>query len=75
MLRGGASILSDFKYHWWELQLECGHQVERRVRWLAPTDGRPAERGWGAMWHGPTLDREPPPPQHARCDECPAVAA
>lgn len=65
---GGASIGGPFKFHWWRLELDCGHTVERRIRWLAEANPR---RGWAALHHGPSLDRLPPPPKRARCEECP----
>lgn len=74
ILRGGGTILSSFKFHWWEIELECGHVVERRVRWLPPQDGSRAPRGYAAQWQGVPLNRLPNPPQSARCEECPDVA-
>lgn len=71
-LRGGASLFASFKYHWWNLDLECGHTVERRIRWARPTDGHPPDRGWAALWHGVSLDRLPPEPKHATCELCAA---
>jgi hypothetical protein len=67
VLRGGSSILASFKYHWWELHLECGHTVEWRVRWLPEENPR---RGWAAQHKSPSLDRLPPEPKRVRCDEC-----
>lgn len=67
MVRGGGSIFAPFKFHWWELRLECGHTVERRIRWL-PVE-RPL-RGWHAQHRGVSLWRLPPDPQYARCEEC-----
>lgn len=71
-LRAVSSILSDFKSHMWELELECGHVVDRRIRWL-PQKGKRRKRGWSAMHNAPSLDRLPPEPKHARCDECPPM--
>lgn len=59
------------KTHFWRLTLECGHQVERWIRWLPDPDG--PSRGWAAF--SPSLARLPEPPKRARCDECPEVAA
>lgn len=48
---------------WWELTLECGHQVERFVSY-PPREPRMKgrERSWTEAL---------PPPKRARCDECP----
>lgn len=59
-----------FKYRWWELALTCGHTVERRMRYLPPTDGGPPSRGWAALHHGVSSDRVPPAPKQARCEWC-----
>lgn len=67
MLRGGNTGLAQFKTHWWALELECGHTVERNVRWL-PVANPP--RGWAALHRPPGLDRLPEPPKRARCWEC-----
>lgn len=72
-VRGGGSILApSFKYHWWQLQLECGHTVERRIRWLSVANPR---RGWAALHRGPSLTRLPPDPKHAQCEVCAQEAA
>jgi hypothetical protein len=67
-VRGGGSIFSGRKYHWWELTLDCGHVVERRIRWTKIDNPR---RGWAAQYAPPSLDRLPPEPKHARCELCP----
>lgn len=72
LLRGGGSILSSFKYHWWELRLECGHTVERRIKW-SPIPNAP--RGWAAQHRGVSLTRLPPEPKKARCEFCRSEAA
>lgn len=66
-LRGGGSAFAPFKHHWWELDLECDHVVERRIAWLPVPNPR---RGYAAQHHPPSLDRLPPPPKSARCEEC-----
>lgn len=66
-LRGGGSIFAPFKYHWWELDLECGHTVERRIRYVKIDDPR---RGYAAQHRGPGINRVPAPPKRARCHEC-----
>lgn len=66
-LRGGGSIGGSFHFHWWELDLACGHTVERRVRWKPTANPR---RGWAALHQTPSLDRLPDPPKRARCETC-----
>lgn len=66
-LRGGGSLLASFKYHWWELELECGHTVERNIKWKPIPD---APRGWAALHHAPSLSRLPEEPKSARCEFC-----
>jgi hypothetical protein len=68
--RAGNTGLANFKSTWWELHLECGHKVERNVRWLPPRDGSPPARGFAALHHPPSRDRLPEPPKRARCWEC-----
>lgn len=70
VLRGGSSFLANFKYHFWELHLECGHVVERRIRWKPDPKREWQRRGFSAMHHGPGLDRLPEEPKSARCEEC-----
>lgn len=67
-LKGGGSIMAQFKFHWWELELECGHVVERRIRWRK-IDNPP--RGFAAQHHSPSLTRLPDRPRGARCEFCP----
>ena len=69
-LRGGGSIFAAFKFHWWEIDLDCGHTIERRIRWLPIPD---APRGFAAMHRGVPIDRLPPKPRHARCNYCPKM--
>lgn len=70
-LHAGGSVLAGWlKHHWWELELDCGHQVERRIRYLPPVDGSRPRRGWAAQHHGPSVSRIPPPPKRARCEWC-----
>lgn len=66
-VRGGGSILAPIKFHWWALTLDCGHEVERRIRWK-PIPNAP--KGWAAQHRGVSLDRLPPEPKRARCPEC-----
>lgn len=70
VLKGGGSLFASFKYHWWELELACGHTVERRIRWKPRSDGKRPARGWSALHHPPGLDRLPDPPKRAKCEFC-----
>lgn len=74
-LHGGGSINRPFKYHWWVLGLDCGHEVERRVKWLPPPDGSRPARGFAAQHHGVSLTRTPPAPTRARCEECASIGS
>lgn len=67
LLRGGASVFASFHYHWWELELECGHVTERRCRY---TPGAVRRRGYAAQHHPPGLNRLLDAPLRVRCDEC-----
>lgn len=69
-----SSILASFKTWRWFLDLECGHQVDRRIKYL-PDTGPFRRRGFAALWHPPEASRIPPPPRSARCDQCPASDA
>lgn len=66
-----SSILASFKTYRWFLTLECGHEVDRPIRYLPTPPGQYVRRGFAALWHPPGTDRIPEPPKHARCDECP----
>lgn len=70
MVLGGSSIMNPgLKHHWWQLRLECGHTVERRIRWKRIDRPR---RGWAAQHQGPSLSRLPDKdPQYANCELCP----
>lgn len=71
-LRGGGSIFAPgLKHHWWELRLECGHTVERRIRWRPIPNPR---RGWAAQHAGVSLDRLPDAPKRVRCEDCASAA-
>lgn len=69
-----SSVVADFKSHQWRLHLECGHVVERRIRWKPDPRGR-QRRGFAAMHHAPPLDRLPDEPKYARCEYCGAEGA
>lgn len=69
-LRGAGSVFAPFKFHYWLLDLDCGHTVERRIRWLPPEPGAYVRRGWAAQHRGPSLTRLPPDPVTAHCEVC-----
>jgi len=55
--------------NWWELNLECGHMVERYAKRVSD-DGRK-----GNSWHPRTDLPFAPPPTYVRCDYCPPESA
>lgn len=67
MLRGGQTILANFHVHWWELDLDCGHTVERSCRYQKADNPR---RGWAALHHPPSLALLLDAPKRARCGDC-----
>lgn len=71
-LRGGSRIFGSFKYHFWTLHLECGHEVDRDAK-REPGHGT-VSRGFAAMHHPGGPDTILPAPKRARCTEgCPPV--
>ncbi len=52
---------------WWVLALECGHQVERTVRYGPHRDGWPVQRG--GTQHRDAADILPAP-RRVRCEVC-----
>jgi hypothetical protein len=63
---GSASILKpEFKSYWWELELACGHVVERRVRYKPG-----GEKGYGRQWKGSNSDDILPAQKRAECERC-----
>ena len=70
-LRSHSSIFANFKSHYWDLELECGHTVERSIRYLPVPPGEHVPRGWSALHHPPPLTRIPDlAPARARCEHC-----
>lgn len=53
---------------WWEMRLECGHQVERTVRYPPRSTPVPYRRRR-------SLDDALPPPRRVRCEQCPRKVA
>lgn len=68
-VRSGQTIFANFSHSWWELRLECGHTVDRRIRWLPERNG-PKVRGFGNLHRPPSRNRLPNPPRRVRCEEC-----
>ena len=66
--RSGQSIFASFTIRWWDLQLECGHSVERRMRF--PKQVGRAIRGYAIMHHPRKHGEELPPPGRVRCEFC-----
>lgn len=64
-LRCGSPVLADFKFYWWELELECEHVVERRCRYKPGGD-----RGWGRLHHGRSTTDILPAPKRVKCELC-----
>lgn len=67
-----SSLLSSFKTYRWFMTLECGHDIDRPIRYLPQTTGV-KRRGFAALWHPPGPDRIPEPPKRARCEYCPPL--
>lgn len=53
---------------WWELTLECGHEVERPLRF--PKQVGRQTRGWAIMHHPRRMGEALPAPLRARCERC-----
>jgi len=69
MTSGRGSVLGPDTFRrlrWWELKLECGHEVERTVKYK-PVPGGSLANGWHPR---PATDALPAPTR-ARCDYCP----
>ena len=65
---GVVSFVQHFRARWWELTLECGHQVERSARY---TKGAAGGRGFAALHHPAPHDAMLPAPKRVRCTQCP----
>ncbi len=55
---------TDRRTRWWEMTLECGHQVERTVSYRTPTPGEYVNRR-----HRSYTDVLPHP-RRVRCEQC-----
>lgn len=70
LMSGRGSFLGPDTYrrtHWYELTLECGHIVERNVKYKPRSDGRAVRSGG---WQPRHSEDALPPPKRARCDHC-----
>lgn len=75
-MRGlGSVICNTFRARWWELELECGHVVERQRRFRDPP-GYSAQ-GFARMHHPPPdkPEYEKPHPKRCRCRFCPDIGS
>ncbi len=68
-LRVATSLYASFKFRFWDLTLDCGHEVERPVR---HTPGS-KYRGFAAMHQGRPFNEVLPVPKRVRCEYCPEV--
>jgi hypothetical protein len=57
------------KYRYWDLRLDCGHEVERRCRYR-PRVGRTPVRGFAAIFSGRSPEDVLPAPKSAKCEVC-----
>lgn len=57
----------------WDLELECGHEVERRCSYQPRGDGRRELRGWAAIFHPKPASLVLPAPRRVRCETCAPV--
>lgn len=74
--RAGASIGMDpggGMVRWWSVTLECGHEVERPIRFPKQIASKAWRRGWGAIYHKRPLSEALSPPKRCRCEYCPKV--
>lgn len=69
--RTGHAILNSALYtQWWDLHLECGHMVERALRFPPQEAGKKSRRGYAAL-HRPRAQSEAlPAPKRVRCKHC-----
>ena len=68
--REGTSIgLGAGMCRWWTLTLDCGHEVERTIKFPKQTGS--VRRGFAAIYHKRPLSEKLPPPKRCRCDFCP----
>jgi len=63
------TIGASFGMRWWDIELECGHHVERRVRFPKQT-GIHKRRGFAVLWHPRGRDEALPAPKRCRCERC-----
>lgn len=61
---------NQLQMQWWDLTLECGHEVERRLRFPPQVGFR--SRGFASLHHPRRQSEALPPPRRCRCSYCPA---
>lgn len=64
---GAVTFVRQFRARWWELDLECGHYVERSARY---EKGAAGGRGFAALHHPAPLNKVLDPPERVRCRAC-----
>lgn len=70
---GRGSVVANWIHtRWYELELDCGHTVERTCRYERGASG--SRRGWSRLHHPPPLSKVLDPPKRARCERCGADA-
>lgn len=70
---GRGSVLgpdTDRRTAWWVLHLECGHRVERTVRYKPDPEWPHPGKG-NSRWRPKHPDHYKPAPRQVRCDYCP----
>lgn len=68
VLHEGQTIIKNFHIRWWDVELDCGHHVERGVRYK-PGHTR---RGWGMIHRPPSLTNvQDFTAKRLQCDRCP----
>jgi hypothetical protein len=69
MREGTLTFNRQFKGRWWILTLECGHKVDRPVKY--DWSGRRPSKGWARLWHNPSLTKVIEQSfKRVRCQEC-----
>jgi len=60
--------MQGLKSSWYELDLECGHAVERSMRYVNLHGAAP--QGWARHHGGRSTEEELPAPRSVRCERC-----
>lgn len=69
-LVGATSIFGAFKFYYWDLLLECGHQADRRCRYNPDPSRQRQLRGYAALHHMKPMSLLKPAPKTVRCEDC-----